>query len=207
MGGRGSSGERESSNFSVGETLSIDGYKISGGTVTTPSGKSQLITDYKEMTDAQKKEMKSALEKAGINDPVVSGRIVLPRSVAQEAINQKNAEKAAYEKNVPGLDELRTAITHDESQRNLFKRSVYSGSGRLSGNPSSETASSVAKRYPRAAAYIKAESYFYSANDVKSSLGKEAMNAIASGKSESAAIKTMERKWEKYAVEKAKKGG
>lgn len=207
MGGRGSSGKKGSSNFSVGETLSIHGYKISGGTVTTPSGKYQPITDFREMSDSEKKEMKNAIEKAGINDPVVSGRTILPRSVAQAAINQKNAENAAYAKNVPGLNELRTAIAHDENQRSLFKRSVYGGSGKLSGDPSSKTAFSVAKQYPRAAAYIKAESYFYSDNYVKSSFGKEAMNAIASGKSTSSAIKTMERKWEKYAVEKAKKGG
>lgn len=197
MGGRGSAGGG-SSNFSVGATLSVQGYKIFGGTVTSPSGRTQIITEYKEMTDAQKREMKTALEKAGIKDPVISGKMVLPRSVAQAAINQKSAEKAAYAKNVPGLNELRAAIAHDEKQRSSFSKSVYSGSGRLSGNPSSETASFVAKRYPRAAAYIKAESYFYASNDVKSSLGREAMNAIANGKSASAAISAMERKWKKY---------
>lgn len=200
MGGRGSSGGgSSSSSFSVGKTLSVQGYKIYGGTVTSPSGRSQSITEYKEMTNAEKRKMGAELAKAGIDDPVVSGRMVLPRKVAQAAIAQKNAEKAAYAKNVPGLNELRTAIAHDEGQRNLFSRSVYSGSGRISGNPTSATASSLAKKYPRAAAYIKAESYFHATNDVKSSLGKEAMNAIASGRPVDATISAMERKWKKYA--------
>lgn len=200
VGGRGgSSGLTSKESFSVGETVKVGNYKVKDGEVTTKSGKTQSVTGYKELTAQEKEKYKSQLEKAGISDPVIAGRMILPRNVVETAIRQRESGKRAIEKNVPGLEKLREARRYDDQQRRIFNRSVEGGSGIIRGNPNSTTASGLAKKYPRAAAYLKAESYFNSSNYMKSSFGKEAMNKIANGKSASAAIKEMEKKWRKYA--------
>lgn len=203
MGGRGGSSGLNNSSVSVGQKIQIGNYVIQGGTVTTPSGKSQFVLDYRELSKQEKEMFADSLKKAGISDAVVSGDTILPRNVAESAINRRKAEKAAIAKNVPGLNELRSAMAYDSEQRSIFNRSVESGSGILKGNPSSKTASAVEKKYPRASAYLTAESFYHSSNHVKASYGKEAMNKIASGKSATAAIKEMKKKWSNYVKKKA----
>ena len=193
MGGRGSSG-----GFSVGETIVVSGYSIRGGSVTSPSGRSQSVDSYRELTATERRQQASAISAAGINDPVVAGRMILPRAVADSAINQRQRERVSLSRNVPGLPELRAARNYDQSQQESFSRSVYGGSGRLTGNPNSNTYASLAKRYPRAAAYLRAESWSTASNDVKASAGRNAMNAIASGKSYKAAIREMEERWRRH---------
>ena len=207
MGGRGGRSSRGGGSYSsIGETVSINGYKITNGKVTSPSGISQEVfaSDIRELTSQEKTKMRDALAKAGISDPVAAGKLIMPRSIAQEAIKQKQFEEHARQKNVPGLEELRTALAHDENQREKFRRSVYSGSGILKGNPSSATASVVAKKYPRASAYIKAESWSYASSDVKASLGRAAMLAIVKGKSAKTALREMEKKWDEYTRKKSR---
>lgn len=199
MGGRGGSSGMSGKSFHVGETLTIGNYKVKDGEVTTKSGKTQAVTEYKELTAQERQKYKSQLEKAGINDPVIAGRMILPRNVVETAMRQRENEKKAITKNVPGLEKLREARRYDDQQRREFNRSVEGGSGVIRGNPNSSTASSVAKKYPRAAAYLKAESYYNSSNYMKSAYGKEAMNKIANGKSAATAIREMEKKWKKYA--------
>ena len=201
MGGRGASGGGGTSNYSVGETISLAGYKIKGGFVTSPSGRTADVQSYKELSAAEKRQV---ARMGKVEDPVLVGRMAMPRTVAERAIQQRAQETAAIRKNVPGLEELRAARAHDEAQRDRFSRSVYSGSGRLQGNPSSNTAAEVAKKYPRAAAYLHAESWSYASNDVKASLGTAAKNQIASGKSYKSAISEMERKWKKHLDRKSR---
>lgn len=193
MGGRGSSG-----GFSVGETIVVSGYSIRGGSVTSPSGRSQSVDSYRELTATERRQQASAISAAGINDPVVAGRMILPRHVANSAINQRVQERASTARNVRGLAELRAARNYDDSQRDSFSRSVYGGTGRLTGNPNSHRYATLAKRYPRAAAYLRAESWSVASNDVKAAAGRKAMNAIASGQSYKTAIREMEERWRRH---------
>lgn len=191
MGGRGAKG--------AAKEITVSGYRISDGILYSPSGRSVMMGQYREL---QSMAEKRKFERIGIKDPVAIGRMALSRGVAIELQRQQTAkaerEKATFAKNVPGLEKLRRAIEYDNQQRGMFRRSVESGSGVLSGNPGSNTSSAVAKQYPRASAYIKAESWSLSSNYVKAEYGEEAMKAIASGKSYKKAIADMERKWRKY---------
>ena len=196
--GRGGGGRQ---NYTVGQTISLSGYAIKGGFVTSPSGHTMDVKSYRELTAAEKRQV---ARMGNIEDAVLVGRMAMPRAVAERAIQQRTQETAAIRKNVPGLEELRAARAHDEAQRDRFSRSVYSGSGRLQGKPSSNTAAEVAKKYPRAAAYLHAESWSYASNDVKASLGTAAKNQIASGKSYKSAISEMERKWKKHLDRKSR---
>ena len=56
----------------------IMGYVIENGVVTSPSGKSQKISYY----DKAAGKAKQFADKAGIANPVVCGRMVLPQAVA-----------------------------------------------------------------------------------------------------------------------------
>ena len=199
MGGRGASGGG-TSRYSVGETIRSAGYEIKGGFVTSPSGRTISVENYRELTDAERRQA----ARLGVEDPVLVGRMAMPRAIAEQAIEQRTREAAAIRQNVPGLEELRNARAYDETQRDRFSRSVYSGSGRLQGNPSSNTAAEVAQKYPRAAAYLHAESWSYASNDVKASLGRIARNQIASGRSYKSAISEMEKKWKKYLDRKSR---
>ncbi len=199
---KGSSGFSNNKPVSVGEKIQIGNYTIKEGVVTTKSGKSQEILGYQELSKQEMQKMSEAIKKAGIYDPVISGRMILPRDVAKAAIDQRKLEKEAFAKNVPGLSELKSAIEYDNNQRMIFNRSIDRGDLIIQGTTKSNTASAVAKKYPRASAYLTAQSFFHSSNSVKSSLGKEAMNKIASGKSVSATIKEMKKKWRKYTESK-----
>ncbi len=189
----GASGGR--SNFMVGETITMSGYKITGGFVTSPSGRSVSVDSYRELTAA---ELEQLSRLGNVESPVLVGRMVLPRAVADRAIQQRAQEAAAIQKNVPGLEELRAARAHDSDQRDQFMRSMERGTGILRGDPASHTAAEVEKKYPRAAAYLRAEAWSYASNYMKASFGKTAMNEIASGKSYKKAIDDMRKKWRKY---------
>lgn len=193
-GGRGGSSGSTGYGFQVGQTISIDGYQISGGYVTTPSGRRQEIQTFRELTQTEKEQA----ARLGVKDPVLSGRMALPREVAQRAILQRSQEQEALQRNVPGLQELRAARASDAAERERFRQSVYGGSGRLQGNPASDSAKALEQRYPRAAAYLHAESWSYSRDDVKATLGIKAKNDIASGKPYKTVIDEMEKKWKRH---------
>ena len=194
MGGRGSSGggtdgSYSNSKYGFGKTIKVGNYEIVGGMVKSPSGRSSMVESFSEISEADRKKY----EKMGVKDPVKSGNMILPRGVAEESARQVQYQKNLMQKNVPGLSELRKARNYDENQRELFKKSVYSGSGIIKGSPSSQTSSALAKKYKRASDYLKAEAVSYSINPQRSAIGKKAMYAIANGKSSKKAISEMQR--------------
>jgi hypothetical protein len=56
-------------------------------------------------------------------------------------------------------------------------------------------------KYPRAVMYKKAEYYAHNANYRKSTLGREAMEAIINGEPYEEVIDNMEKKWKEYCDE------
>lgn len=202
MGGRGgSSGLSGQQGIVVGQTITMNGYKIKEGVVESPSGNRAYVDNFRNLTDAEKRKMKDALEEAGIKDPVSVGRLLMPRVVAEAAIRQRKLENEALKKNVPGLDELISASESDASAKRNYRRQFESESGAIRGI-SPLKYKSVAQKYPAAAAYLKAEKYYMSNNAQKSAIGKEAMNKIASGRSADKVIREMEKKWKKMAESK-----
>lgn len=57
----------------------------------------------------------------------------------------------------------------------------------------------MCKAYPLAAAYLEAEEFSHSYNDVKSSAGSAALEALLDGADPAETMKTMRDKWSTYA--------
>lgn len=202
MGCHGGSGRGGSSGAPENISSEVKGYKIDGNVVTLSSGKKVTINDYKDIKD--KRALDFAKQK-NIQDPVLSGMAIIPRDVAERAIQQSKQERINYkanmEKNVKGYDEITRAIRTNENEYEKFKRSVERGE--VIHRPEKINVDELRKRYPRASAYIEAEGYAYAANSHKSILGSEAMRKIRMGKSHTQAIKEMKKKWKEYADSKA----
>lgn len=204
ISGSSSSGTGGRSGGSSGpSTVTLNGYKISGGVVMSPSGATQRVESFSELTAQQRRQAAAVIAKNGIKDPVAAGRFLIPREVAQAAVSQaKAASEAAAKKlakNVPGLSELRDARERYEQQSYAFRRAIERGDGLYPAKPSAGAMAALAKKYPRANAYLQAEAYSRASNFRKASAGKKAMKAIAGGESYKKAIKRMEEEWSKAA--------
>lgn len=202
----GSGFDKQGNGDGIWDIKERNGYKIDGSLVTTPRGTSLSVENYRELTPQEQSKYAQAIKKYGISDPVMANYNlkfmtpgILPKIVAETAISRGKAQKEAFARNVPGLQELRSAIDYDEKQVYLFRKSVEKGTGIMRGAPTSNTASAARKKYPIAAAYLTAEAYSNARHYAKSSFGKEAMNEIKKGKNAAAAIKKMKKKWGEYA--------
>ncbi len=109
------------------------------------------------------------------------------------------AEKAAYEArqarirlNVPGLDEVREAIEASRRQHAAFERAMDRGDGRLPAATKIDL-DTVKATFPRAAAYIKAESYSMASWDVKADAGRKAMERLEAGEDHIAVLADMDK--------------
>lgn len=90
---------------------------------------------------------------------------------AQKALDERKAKVRAIE----GLDELRYAPKELEER--------------------------IKAEYPRAAAYLKAESYLLSENDGKFNAGKKAVERIINGEDCAVVLAEMEKEWADYCRE------
>lgn len=128
-----------------------------------------------------------------------------------KAIEAKEEEKRrAFEEYkakinaIDGLEEIRNAKSDLESWHNEFERSF---SGECGGfgvrqKPNYDFEAMYAK-YPRAKAFLQAESYEYASHYVKSGAGKKAKEKIINGEDYVSAISEMEKEWTDYCNEHA----
>lgn len=192
--------------ITVGQAITVGSYEIQRGTVKRSGWSSGIAitseSDFENLTNAQKAKYGEAIKKAGIKDPVYieKSNAFVERAAVEAALKQRRDEEAAFKKNVPGYEKLWRAEAEDEKIVSAYRRSVERGNGRIEGKPTSAIAASVAKQYPVAAAYRRAESFKLSNNATKSALGREAMDKIASGKPYKKVIKDMEDAWTKSAM-------
>jgi len=100
---------------------------------------------------------------------------------ADEEAERIEAER--MEENVSGLAELQAAIDAEQQYRADFNRMMEDENNDGVNPPSHPSTSSaeLAKQFPRAAAYIRAESYSFASHWAKAKAGEEAMEIIASG--------------------------
>lgn len=121
----------------------------------------------------------------------VSGKILLnkeqgDRALAEIRASQRarwDAQEAKINQAVPGIDILRAAYNADEDYRQSFEKMMEDENNDGARPPSRPATNSadLAKKYPRAAAYLKAEAYSGAAHDCKASAGRKAMELLASG--------------------------
>lgn len=114
-------------------------------------------------------------------------------------------ERAAAERErklngIEGLQELRNAISTAEGYAEAFSVAMQNEDqdGAFMPQKPKNNVAALRERYPRAAAYIKAESWSFASNDAKSSAGRKAKESILNGDDYTQALEQMEKEWTDY---------
>lgn len=176
--------------------IKIKEHKITGTVITELK---DAPTDVLEFCKAKGVDFKTR---------VFFGGTIIPREVAEEVLIQKSAileeKKKKLDSNVPGLEILRKAINDAGryyDQFNEMTENEFNDGVNPPAKPTSDI-NALKLQYPRAAAYITAESWEYASNYAKSEAGAKAKRAIADGVDAESAIKIMESEWSEYCNER-----
>lgn len=129
----------------------------------------------------------------------IKAHLIAEQEAQRAAAAAREAKIAAIE----GLKEIKTAIYDRQRYRREFNAMMddeFNDGARAPKLPTADVDALLAK-YPRAAAYIKAENYSYAAHDVKSMSGAKALEKIINGEDYAAALADMEAEWSAYVNE------
>ena len=131
-----------------------------------------------------------------------------PEIIAYLKAEQEEKEKAEADRKakiaaIDGLAEIRDAINAETEYRIAFDKMMDDEYNDGVFPPKKPTASSkdLMSKYPRAAAYLKAESWSYSEHFVKSAAGRKAMDRIINGDDYEQAIADMDKEFSTYCME------
>ena len=159
--------------------------------ITTPKGSKTISLLLRAcIFDTPNPAVAAQLKKQGLNPNdfiFINGYPI--RKSARQALEKEFAErnskedqmaaerKAKLELQFPGLAELRAAIEDEDRYQREFQQMMEDGDndGVKPPAPMIANVGELQKKYPRAAAYLRAESYRYAANDAKSEAGHKAM--------------------------------
>lgn len=148
----------------------------------------QIGTHY--MSTVKRDGMLEALKAA---KPEIIAILKSEKEAAEKAANERRAKIAAIE----GLKELESAHEAAEEYHNKSSKAMDSEDERFPPKPNINIAELAAK-YPRANAYLTAESWSMAANYAKSAAGKKALERIIDGEDYETAIAEMNREWDEY---------
>jgi len=98
----------------------------------------------------------------------------------------------------PGLKEIESAINAENLNRNSFKHMMDSGDCNYKSYAPPVSSDELRKKYPAAAAYLKAKSYINSSNVGMYSAGKKAIKRLESGEDYKIVIADMKKEWSEY---------
>lgn len=145
-----------------------------------------------KMTDAQ-------LKKSVAADRPLLVEIKAALLAEREEARRQAAERQARIDAIPGLKEIRALIEARAGWRDELTRQMDSESGCTSmpGYPEGDVKALYA-RYPRAAAYLRAEAWAEAENDVKSQAGAVALEKILDGEPYEEALAEMEQTWQAH---------
>lgn len=145
-----------------------------------------------KMTDAQ-------LKKSVAADRPLLVEIKAALIAAREEARRQAAARQARIDAIPGLKEIRALIEAQASWRNELTRQMDSEDGCTSmpGYPEGDV-EALCARYPRAAAYLRAEAWVKAGHDVKSHAGAVAREKIINGEPYEAALAEMEQTWQTH---------
>lgn len=141
----------------------------------------------------------NALEMIKARKPEIVAYLHAQVEAAAEAAAQRQAKINAIE----GLAQLRAALRADAEYYDAFNRMMddeYNDGARPPKKPE-VSPSEVAAKYPRAAAYIKAESWSYAAHYAKAAAGRKALEKIIDGGDHESAINAMGKEWSAHCAE------
>jgi hypothetical protein len=175
--------------------------------ITTPKGSKTISLLLGAcIFDTPNPAVAAQLKKQGLNPNdfiFINGYPI--RKSARQALEKEFAErnakedqmaaerKAKLELQFPGLAELRAAIEDEERYQREFRQMMEDGDNDGVKPPAPmANVGELQKKYPRAAAYLRAESYRYAANDAKAEAGHKAMALLEKGGSIEEAEKILE---------------
>jgi general stress protein 26 len=126
--------------------------------------------------------------------------IVAELQARKDAGDKAEADRKAKIDAIEGLAEIKNAIAEHEEYHYKFSKMMddeYNDGANPPHCPLSDVTALRAK-YPRADAYIKAESYSCSSQFAKSDVGKKALVRIINGEDFESALADMESEWSAY---------
>jgi len=117
---------------------------------------------------------------------------------------KRETERKAWERQdkidaIEGLTELKSAIRELKDYYDRYNEAVENGYGILPVRPDIDL-DALRAAHPRAAAYLRAESYSLSENDEKASAGAKALERIINGEPHETVIAEMENEWKNAAM-------
>lgn len=124
--------------------------------------------------------------------------ILIQREKAEE---DKRLERRRKIEAIEGLVELQNAMSDWNKYNNEFSRYVERDCTGTAPKKPEVTVEELKKRYPKAAAYVKADQWSYSSHYFKASRGQEAKERIINGDNYKDVIADMETAWNKYTEE------
>lgn len=131
--------------------------------------------------------------------PEIVAYLTAEKEATERAATERKAKIAAIE----GLKEIQDAIMEHENYRYKFNR-MMEDEFNDGVNPPTKPQSDIGalkKKYPRAAAYLKADSYAMAANYAKAGAGSTARERIINGEDYEKVIADMEKEWSDYCNE------
>lgn len=179
--------EREKNIMTATEM--IEKYRIS---LACGKGREGMI----QIKEARRIKADKMLEEVLAHKPEIMAIL----TAEKEAKEKEAAERTAKINAIEGLNEIKVAIAEHELYHDEFNAAMERGDGRLPSRPESNIGEMKAK-YPRAAAYLKAENYEYSANYAQASAGRKARERIINGEDYEQVLTDMEKEWSDYCNE------
>lgn len=147
----------------------------------------------------------SAAKRDGMVETIMGKKaeIIAYINAKQEAEARAKAEREAKIASIEGLSEIRNAIRAEREYHVAFEKMMENeyNDGAFAPKTPETDSNSLKARYPRAAAYLKAESWTRAANFAKVSAGNKAMERIINGDDYDAAIRDMEKEFGDYCTE------
>ncbi|MDE5695799.1 MAG: hypothetical protein K2I96_00045 [Lachnospiraceae bacterium] len=116
---------------------------------------------------------------------------------------EEDEKKRAYEERqskiraIDGLEEIQNAIEEQIKWRRAFETAMSRGDGILPSKPE-DNISELKQKYPRAAAYLTAESESLKSNSELSAIGRRALEAIISGDPHEEVLRKMEEEQKEF---------
>lgn len=130
--------------------------------------------------------------------------------IIAELKRRKAEEKAKYEARqakiaaIEGIQEIRKAIAAEEAYQEAFNEMMEDeyNDGAFPPKRPEVNSRDLMKQYPRATAYLKAESWSLASNYAKIRAGQKALERIINGEDHNIVIAEMEKEWSDYCKER-----
>ena len=164
----------------------------------------ELVKKYRisRVGENLRSENGSAIKRDGMFDELKRRKSEILAYFAEKEAAEKRAmeEYKSKIKAIEGLDELRNALADERRYHDEFEEMMRdeSNDGAFPPKPIAVKYADIAPKYPRAAAFLKAEDWSYSSHYIKSSIGRRAKERIINGEDHEIVIAEMEAEWSEY---------